>query len=55
MAAKLIAIYPRPKDVEAMQKSLASPGGQETAAHAVSISSGGPPIFLVAEEETFTS
>jgi len=40
--------------MEALQKCLASPGGQETAAHAVKISSGGPPIFLVAEEETFT-
>ncbi|HEY7544237.1 MAG TPA: ethyl tert-butyl ether degradation protein EthD, partial [Blastocatellia bacterium] len=30
-----------------------SEGGKETLAHAVSISSGGSPIFLVAEEETF--
>jgi len=29
-------------------------GGKEALAHAVKISSGGPPIFLVAEEETFT-
>lgn len=104
MAAKIIAIYPRPKDIEAfekvyttehiplaveklagktkivatkvvgspqgtppfyriaeihfpsmeaLQKCVASPGGLETVAHAVSISSGGPPIFLVADEETF--
>lgn len=40
--------------MEALQKCAASEGGKETVAHAVSISSGGPPIFLVAEEETFT-
>ena len=102
--AKIVVIYPRPKDVEAFEKVyqnehvpmavanlggktkivatriLASPqgtppfyrivevhfpsmqaleacaaseGGKETLAHAVSISSGGAPIFLVAEEETF--
>jgi hypothetical protein len=32
----------------------ASEGGKEALAHAVKISSGGPPIFLVAEEETLT-
>ena len=36
---KLVVIYPRPKDVEAFE---------------VKISAGGAPIFLVAEEETFT-
>jgi hypothetical protein len=30
-----------------------SAGGKETVAHAVKISSGGAPIFLVAEEQTF--
>lgn len=40
--------------MEALQKCAASEGGKQTVAHAVSISSGGPPIFLVAEEETFT-
>jgi uncharacterized protein (TIGR02118 family) len=39
------------KDLEAC---AASDGGKQVLAHAVSISSGGPPIFLVAEEETFT-
>ena len=33
----------------ALQASLADPGTQEVAAHAVAISSGGPPSFLVAE------
>ena len=36
----------------ALQETAASAGLQEAAAHAVSISSGGPPHFLVAEEET---
>ncbi|MEY4595136.1 MULTISPECIES: EthD family reductase [Methylomonas] len=30
---------------------LGSPGGQETAAHAIEISSGGAPLFLMAEVE----
>ena len=30
-----------------------SEGGQQVLAHAVSISTGGPPVVLVAEEETF--
>ena len=38
----------------ALEACAASQGGKETLAHAVAISSGGPPIFLVAEEETFT-
>jgi hypothetical protein len=85
-SVKLVVIYPRPKDVDAFEKMVAtkvlgspqgtppfyrvaevyfpsmqaleqcaaSAGGQETLAHAAKISSGGPPIFLVAEEETFT-
>ena len=40
--------------MEVLEACAASPGGQETMAHAVAISSGGPPIFLVAEEETVT-
>lgn len=40
--------------MDALQACAASVGGQETLAHAVSISTGGTPIFLVAEEETFT-
>ena len=39
--------------VEALQACAASDGGQQTIANAVAISSGGAPIFLVAEEETF--
>ena len=40
--------------LEALEACVGSAGGQETMAHAVAISSGGPPIFLVAEEDTFT-
>ena len=36
--------------MDALQRTLASPGMQATAAHATSISSGGSPVFLVAEE-----
>jgi uncharacterized protein (TIGR02118 family) len=103
--AKLVVIYPRPKDVEAFEKiyleehvplavaklvgktkivatkitsspqgtppfyriaefhfpskaaleaCAATPGAQEALAHAVKISSGGAPLFLIAEEETYT-
>ena len=38
----------------ALQACAASEGGKQTLAHAASISSGGPPILLIAEEETFT-
>lgn len=40
--------------MEALQACAASPGGKETLAHAAAISSGGPPIFLIGEEEVFT-
>ncbi len=40
--------------MEALQTCAASPGMQEAAAHAFAISSGGPPIVLVAEQETTT-
>jgi uncharacterized protein (TIGR02118 family) len=40
--------------MEALQTCAASAGGEETLAHAVAISTGGAPILLVAEEETFT-
>jgi hypothetical protein len=36
--------------LEALQACVQSAGGKETVAHAVKISSGGAPIFLVAEE-----
>jgi uncharacterized protein (TIGR02118 family) len=39
--------------MEALQACAASKGGKETIAHAVAISTGGAPIMLVAEEETF--
>jgi uncharacterized protein (TIGR02118 family) len=40
--------------IEDLTRSASSPGTQEAAAHAVSISTGGAPIFLVAEGETTT-
>jgi hypothetical protein len=39
--------------MRALEDCLSSPGGQETAGHAVEISSGGAPLFLTAEVETF--
>ena len=41
--------------LEALQACLSSPGGQETAAHAIAISTGGAPVFMIAEEETVLS
>jgi uncharacterized protein (TIGR02118 family) len=40
--------------LEALQKCAESAGGKQTMANAVKISSGGPPVILIAEEETFT-
>jgi uncharacterized protein (TIGR02118 family) len=40
--------------MEALEACAASEGGKQTIANAVSISSGGTPVFLIAEEETFT-
>ena len=40
--------------MQALEACAASEGCKEALAHAVKISSGGTPIFLVAEEETFT-
>jgi uncharacterized protein (TIGR02118 family) len=37
-----------------LQACAASEGGKKTLAHAVSISSGGPPVVMIAEEESFT-
>jgi hypothetical protein len=37
-----------------LEACAASDGWKQALAHAVTISSGGSPIFLVAEEETFT-
>ena len=39
--------------MEALQACAASDGGKQTIANAVAISSGGAPIFMVAEEEVF--
>jgi uncharacterized protein (TIGR02118 family) len=38
----------------ALEACASSDGGKQALAHAVKISSGGAPIFLVAEEETYT-
>ena len=40
--------------IEALKESAGSAGAQEAVAHAISISSGGRPIFLIAEEESMT-
>lgn len=40
--------------MQALEACAASEGGKETLANAVKISTGGMPIFLVAEAETFT-
>jgi uncharacterized protein (TIGR02118 family) len=40
--------------MQALEASASSEGGKEALAHAVKISTGGAPIFLVAEEQTFT-
>jgi uncharacterized protein (TIGR02118 family) len=40
--------------LEALQQCAASSRGKETLSHAVAISSGGTPVVLVAEEETFS-
>ena len=40
--------------MEALEACAASEGGKQTLAHAAAISSGGAPVLLVAEEETFT-
>jgi uncharacterized protein (TIGR02118 family) len=39
--------------MEALEQCAASEGGKQTIGNAISISSGGAPVFLVAEEETF--
>lgn len=40
--------------MEALQACAASDGGKETLAHAAKISSGGPPVIMVAEEQAFS-
>jgi hypothetical protein len=39
--------------MQALEACAASEGGKLTIAHALSISSGGTPTILIAEEETF--
>lgn len=39
--------------MQALEACAASAGGQETLAHAISISTGGPPVVMVGEEEIF--
>jgi uncharacterized protein (TIGR02118 family) len=38
--------------LQKLQESLATKSTQEAAGHAVSISNGGPPVFLIVEEDT---
>ena len=38
--------------LDALKACISSEGAQKTVAHAVSISTGGTPVFLIAEEET---
>ena len=40
--------------MEALQRCAESDGGKETLAHAAQISSGGPPVVMIAEEDTFS-
>jgi uncharacterized protein (TIGR02118 family) len=40
--------------MEALEACAASAGGKETLEHAAKISTGGPPVVLVAEEQTFS-
>jgi len=40
--------------MEALQQCAESTGGKQTLAHAAKISSGGPPVIMIAEEDTFT-
>ncbi len=40
--------------LEALQACATSVGGKETLAHAAKISTGGPPVVLIGEEQVFT-
>jgi uncharacterized protein (TIGR02118 family) len=37
--------------MESLQAAMGSPGGLATVAHAVEISTGGPPVVLIAEDD----
>jgi uncharacterized protein (TIGR02118 family) len=39
------------ESIESLQGAVASPGGQATVAHAMEISTGGPPIVLIGEDD----
>jgi uncharacterized protein (TIGR02118 family) len=39
--------------MEALQRCAESAGGKETLANAAKISSGGPPVIMIGEEDTF--
>ncbi len=39
--------------MDALQRCAGSMGGKETLAHAARISSGGPPLIMIAEEDSF--
>ncbi len=40
--------------MDVLKQCADSDGGKETLAHALKISSGGPPVIMIAEEDTFT-
>ena len=40
--------------MQALEECAVSEGGRETLANAMKISSGGPPVIMIAEEESFT-
>jgi hypothetical protein len=37
--------------LDSLRTALSSPGGQATVAHAMEISTGGPPVVLIAEDD----
>ncbi len=37
--------------MDSLQAAMGSPGGQATVAHAMEISTGGPPVVLIAEDD----
>ena len=39
------------ESMESLQAAMASAGGQATVAHAMEISTGGPPVILIAEDD----
>lgn len=49
---RMVEVYFPSKSV--LEECAATSGAQETLGHAVQISTGGTPLFLIAEEETFT-